>query len=90
MSSYVTELQIRSVEKKIMEERNDIINHVKEFNSLSWEISSLLKKLRIFYDTPAGELKTNRIAKIKFSNKKLSYLIKEVDEIKIDYYLSNK
>ena len=87
MGDYVERKELDGVKKSINEESNLLIQSIKSFNNNANDVDAVLKKLKIYYNTSAGELKNNKIANTKFSSKSLSSLCKSMDNIEIDYYL---
>ena len=88
MSGYVTREELSSLKSKIEDEVDLLVNNINSFNSEAGNLDSVLKKLKIYYNTSGGELSSNKIANTNFSSNKLSKAAKNAISVNISYYLS--
>lgn len=86
MSEYVSKEQLDSLKKRIEDESEFLITNINSFNNEASNLDSVLKKLKVYYNTSGGEVSSSKIANTKFSSDKLSRIAKSVDSIEINYY----
>ncbi len=89
MGNYVKREDLNLLKRSIERESDLLVTLINSFNSTAGEIDIILEKLKIYYNTSAGNLKNNKIANINFHSEKLSRFSKAVDKISINYYLKD-
>ena len=81
---------IEAAKKIIEDEVNNLESNVKVYNSMESEISTVINKLRSYYNTSGGKVKVAELEGIDFSFDELSKILSWASSIKCEYDCSGK
>lgn len=83
--AYVEETVLKSLEKKCQDEIEELKIAVKSYRKNSARIDSVISVLKKYYNTESGNITTNKIAKIDFSQDSFLRLLNNVANFNCNY-----
>ena len=86
----VKEEEIKSVINIIKDEIKNLEDNIKVYNGMESEITSVISKLRNYYNTTGGKIKVAELENIDFSFGELSKILSWSSSIECEYNCNGK